>query len=224
VISEERLREAARRAGDAWEAGLPNPADCPHEFSPAFDRKMAKVLRKKSVRSSALRRVACLLLILVLGVTLFFKTDVRARSALSGWFIDHIPGAYHYFSSSETTADPDQIRYTLPEIPQGYEPYDFYTENNYVSNCYTNESGLGFSFEYIVGGSGPELYLDTHEAEAQTVYVSGSPAEFYQASSEEESNTLVWRDANTDTLFWISGFFSQDELISLAETVTLEEN
>ena len=46
MISDERLREAARQAEKKLLAGLPEPEDCEATFSPEFKRKMKKLLRR----------------------------------------------------------------------------------------------------------------------------------------------------------------------------------
>ena len=46
MISEERLRTAARAVSQAMIDSLPEPEDCHHDFSPEFERKMKKLLRR----------------------------------------------------------------------------------------------------------------------------------------------------------------------------------
>ena len=44
MISDKELQEAARRYEKALLAGLPEPEECPAVFSPAFERKMKKLI------------------------------------------------------------------------------------------------------------------------------------------------------------------------------------
>ena len=46
MISDERLREAARQAEKNLLASLPEPKDCEATFSPEFKRKMKKLVRR----------------------------------------------------------------------------------------------------------------------------------------------------------------------------------
>lgn len=46
MISDERLREAARQAEKNLLASLPEPEDCEATFSPEFKRKMKKLVRR----------------------------------------------------------------------------------------------------------------------------------------------------------------------------------
>ena len=62
MISEERLRQAAGAAVLALADSLPEPEECQHEFSPGFEQKMRKVLRRGNHPTvyRRLRRAACL--------------------------------------------------------------------------------------------------------------------------------------------------------------------
>ena len=42
MISEEMLKKAAAEADQAIRDSLPAPAECEHEFSPSFQRKMRR--------------------------------------------------------------------------------------------------------------------------------------------------------------------------------------
>ena len=44
MISDKELQEASRRYEKALLAGLPEPEECPAVFSPAFERKMKKLI------------------------------------------------------------------------------------------------------------------------------------------------------------------------------------
>jgi hypothetical protein len=225
VISEERLREAARRAGDAWEAGLPDPADCQHEFSPAFDRKMAKVLRKKShpVRSSALRRVACLLLVLVLGSAIWLGVDAQAREAVFGWLRDRIEDVWHYSYQGEPPAEFSS--YSL-DVPEGYWLESRIDSDGLVDEYYRNEEGLyiDFTYQYTSDHSASELYVLDENTEVKQVVIHGQTADLYLSSSEDENNTIIWTDPSTGALIDVTAFMDEAELIALAETVTPEKN
>ena len=46
MISDERLCKAAQQAEKAFLASLPEPKDCKATFSPAFERKMKKLVKR----------------------------------------------------------------------------------------------------------------------------------------------------------------------------------
>ena len=69
MITDEMLRIAATEANQAICDSLPRPEECDHQFSPRFERKMRRVIRRgrHPVAYKYLRRAACLLV----AVTLF---------------------------------------------------------------------------------------------------------------------------------------------------------
>lgn len=225
MISEERLRQAAHVAGDAMLAALPLPEECQHDFSAAFERKMRRVLRRGNHPGlyRGFQRVASFLLALLVGCGVWLSVDAQAREAFFGWVSERLDNAQHYFFSGSTEATPDTVRYVLTQIPDGYEPFDLYDGNGFVSNTYTNSAEQGFSFEYIMGDATEMFLLIGEEAEGHTVSVHGKAAEFYPARKETESSTIVWKDEETGALLYISGFFEENYLIELAESVIKEE-
>ena len=49
MISDETLKKATAEADQAIRDSLPAPAECEHEFSPSFQRKMRRTFRKAKV-------------------------------------------------------------------------------------------------------------------------------------------------------------------------------
>ena len=71
MITEEMLRIAAAEADQAIRDSLPHPADCDHQFSPRFERKMKRVIRRgrHPVAYKFLHRAACLLVVVLRPAT-----------------------------------------------------------------------------------------------------------------------------------------------------------
>ena len=77
MISEERLRQAAIVAGKAYTDSIPAPESFYHNFSPAFERKMRRVLRRGNhpVVYRVLQRVAGLLLTIVVSGSILLSVN-----------------------------------------------------------------------------------------------------------------------------------------------------
>ena len=69
MISDERLREAARQAEENLLASLPKPEECEATFSPEYKRKMKKLARRTDhpVIYWVQKAVACILLTILIG-------------------------------------------------------------------------------------------------------------------------------------------------------------
>ena len=87
MISDERLCKAAQQAEKAFLASLPEPKDCKATFSPAFERKMKKLVKRTDhpIMYWIQKSVACLILILLLGGGSVLALSTEARAAFVGW-------------------------------------------------------------------------------------------------------------------------------------------
>ena len=87
MISEEMLKKAAAEADQAIRNSLPAPADCKHEFSPSFQRKMRRIFRKANhpVIYQLPKYAACFVLVVALAGGTWLTVDVEARAAFFAW-------------------------------------------------------------------------------------------------------------------------------------------
>lgn len=90
MISDERLREAARQAEEKLLASLPKPEDCEATFSPEYKRKMKKLARRTDhpVIYWVQKAVACILLTILIGGGGVLTFSTEARAAFVGWIMD----------------------------------------------------------------------------------------------------------------------------------------
>ncbi len=225
MISEERLRQAAGAAALALTDCLPAPEECQHEFSPGFDRRMRKVLRRGNHPTvyRGLRRVASFLLVLLLSGSIWLAVDTEAREAVFGWISERVEGAYHYFFRGERTSQNYLTEYTLSKIPEGYHKKDVfetysYTETTYLETATGRYLSLGWLHPSTETET-PELFFLTGDMEREQAQVNGRAAEFYRDDTGNNANVIVWRDEERATLLYLSGYFDKESLIDLAENV-----
>ena len=223
MISEERLRTAARAVSQAMIDSLPEPEDCHHDFSPEFERKMKKLLRRSRHWGlyQGMKRAACFFLVLLLSGGAFLTVNAEARGIVFGWVSERVEDAQRYFFAGNSTEGAANIHYTLPTVPEGYEEWGSYDEGNGWSTLYCKED-LFLEFGYYM--EPPEevtmsLYFTTDDMERTALSVHDMPAEYYQDHTGEISNLIVWVDSETNTLFYISGYLDKDQLVELAESV-----
>lgn len=227
MIPEDMLRQAAREAQRAYLDSLPEPADCRHTFSPAFARRMKRLLRKKKPTPlrRGLRRVAGFVLVVLLCGTLVLSTNARAYEAFFGWVREQVEGAQGYFHQGEDTPSSEIVRYQI-DIPEGYWLEDSTEVGGFFDYFYANESNeyITFTYQYVTENSASALYVDDREAERQQVIIHGNPADLYISYSEEADNTIVWFDKETGALINVNAFMGKEDLIKLAESVVPVEN
>ena len=227
MIPEDALRRAAREADRALADSLPDPADCAHTFSPKFQRRMARLIRRHRHKGlyRGLRRAACVLLAVLLGGTVFLSTNAQAREAFFGWVREQVEGAQRYFHQGNVTSTSEIVRYQI-DVPEGYWLEDSLEAEGYFDYYYVNDDGdsIEFTYQYETEDAGGELYVDDRETEKKQVMVCGTPGELYLSNEEEMSNTVIWMDQSTGALIDVTAFLDEDALLDLAETVTAVEN
>ncbi len=233
MISEERLREAAQRAGKALADSLPEPEDCHHEFSPELERKMQRLIRKHRRLGfyRGLKRVACVLLLFLLCGGTFLTVNAEAREIVFGWVSESVENTRHYFFREENTGEanwepPSKIYYELPKVPEEYWLDHTSDEETYHNKVYVNEKGQYLTFGYNTKEtptSNSDVVFGVDGLEKTTVLVHGLPADYYFDDTGEESNLIVWRDEENEVLLYVIAYLDKDEMIALAESVIREE-
>ena len=232
MISEERLREAAKEAAMALADSLPEPENCPDFVPPEFEPQWRTPHQgnRRKWQWNAFTRVACFLAVVILGGTVFLGTNVQAKDGVFGWIGDLRGGVSHYFFDGPDVAETIGVAYSLGEIPEGYWPSpgaEITETDTWTGKLYENADGLLLAFGYLERetiNSSSEIFFNVGDTPKSRAFVHGKPADCYLDESNETGSLIVWMDRETDTLLYISGFFSEKELVKLAESVIREEN
>ena len=225
MISEERLRQAAGAAVLALADSLPEPEECQHEFSPGFEQRMRKVLRRGNHPTvyRRLRRAACFLLAILLSGSVWLTVDTEAREVVFGWISERVEGAYHYFFRGERTSQDYLTGYTLSKIPEGYKESNQIETEEYSIKIFVEAStGNYLTLGWLhpsTGDEEPEIFFLTGAMKKELVQVNEQSAELYLDETGEKGNVIVWREEKENTILYISGYFDKEALIDMAESV-----
>ncbi len=221
-LTEDRLRAVAREAGDALDhAPLP-------EEDHAFSEKYRRAVRQMEGRSrhpawsAGLRRVAVILVVLLLPFSGWMTVDAQARGIVFGWIRETIPFFQTYSSPNDAVIE-TPVHYEL-SVPAGYELIDHYTSDTFCDEYYLDAEGdaLSFSYQYVTDSSSSILTVIDKDAQRVDTTVHGNPADLYLSLDPDGSNTIVWTEAATGALIQITATMDQDELTALAEHVTIK--
>ena len=197
-------------------------------FSPAFEKKMKKLIRRAGhpIRYRVVRVAACFLLAVLLcgGMILTFSSE--ARAAFLSWIRTREESTFVYrFSGSETTELPS---YILGWLPEGYEEMKRTQTVSFVSYIYRRTDGdelLNFTYHPMSDGMANAVgSIATNEIIPESVTVNGMEGDFYQAPDATESSYLIWFDYDANLVFDLSGFFDKEVLLRIAENVRLEDS
>jgi len=215
MVSNERLKRAARLAGDIIISDLELSGEAEHSFSPEFERSIEELGRKlKGGRHmTAWQRAACFFLALLVGTGIWLTVDTEARAEIFGWIKEQYETVFHYHFEGGASGEAQE--YELGWVPDGYA---FKARMEEVDGCtLIYGSGLTFSFNY--GNNTQDVFLfNEGEIEILPSEVNGAHAEFYFSPDSSERNAFIWFDEN-QTMFTILGYCDEDEMIKMAESV-----
>ena len=223
MITDEMLRQAAEEAALAINEHLPSPEECHHDFSPGFKKKILKLDRKVKhpVFYKITKIVACFLLIFIIGTTSILTFSPEVRAAVFGWFRSVCESFYEY-GFEGTPSEEKNIEYKLEWIPDGYTLTSRETIAGNTDAWYEDKTNDQILFSYTSATNDTGLYVESEGAIHSTVDISGNQADLYISEDQTGRNIIVWIDAKTDTLLFINGHLSEDELIKMAKSVITE--
>ena len=221
MISEEMLKKAAAEADQAIRDSLPAPADCKHEFSPSFQRKMRRTFRKANhpVIDKLPKYAACFVLVIALAGGTWLTVDVEARAAFFAWVREQYEAFVEYRFIGEAPQESEIVDYELAWLPEGFSLQKEQSLGNSSYLTYANDSGQRILFSYLQGDDVTSLFMMADYTEVQSVQIGNVEADFYQASRETSPNGLVWVSEEENMCFCITASLPKDTLLKLAEGV-----
>ena len=224
MISDERLREAAREAEEKLLASLPKPEDCEATFSPEYKRKMKKLARRTDhpVIYWVHKAVACILLTILIGGGGILTFSTEARAAFVGWVREVYETWFVYNYEGVDREFPEDNVFYPAWIPDGYYELKRSISDDKVSIIYENEEGYLLSFTYTRNRESVSVYSENQGTDVQTVTIGNTLADLYLDQREGNTNTLIWDDEEKGVIFVISAHCSGGELVEIAENITNE--
>ena len=141
MISEEMLKKAAAEADQAIRDSLPAPAECEHEFSPSFQRKMRRTFRKAKhpIIYKLPKYAACFVLALILTSGTWLTVDAEARAAFLAWVREQYEAFVEYRFIGE--APQESVEDELTWLPEGFSLQSEQDLDGGTYLTYTNDSG-----------------------------------------------------------------------------------
>lgn len=221
TFNDEQLRDAVEFLWQQYYENLPDVANYYPDFSEEFSNKMNRLCahykRQMRIKTLAKNVAAIALVILILGGSCLATSPV-ARAALRNWIVEIYEDIfiYHFFENSTQNEWND---YEITALPQGYT--NTYVENTagVCTKLYQQEDTI---LAFVYHKTDESLIHAVRDEQRTITQVDGLPADFY-SSHDGSANTLVWIDEKTQTVFSLSGFFEQEKLIEIAESIQIQK-
>ena len=195
-------------------------------FSPAFERKMKKLIRRADhpIRYRIAQAAACLLLAALLSGCTVLAVSPEARAAFVGWVRELSEGwsVYHYFGEKKDSLE--DIIYRPTWVPDGYEVISEYSDPWNVNIGYQKADEEFAMFSYSMYTDAMEAQVKSDGVEVKHILIGGHSADLYLDPEPGTANVLMWMNDEAGALFTISASFSGDEIIKMAESVEVLES
>lgn len=219
MISDERLREAARRAEENLLDSLPKPEECEATFSPEYKRKMKKLVHRTvhPVRYWVQKAVACILLTILVGGGSVLAFSTEARAAFVGWIREVYETWFVYKYEGEDQGFPQDTEFQITWLPEGFVEVSRSASEEQVRTLFQDKNSNFIVFLYTRSMESANLYIEESGVEAQSVQIGHLCADLYLDQQPDKANALVWSDQGI--LFWLHGNCSGEELIKIAESI-----
>lgn len=225
MISEEKLRTEARAYEKLMLDCLPNPDECEASFSPKFERKMKKLIRRTDhpYRYWVQKSAACFLLAVLLGggSLLTFSTD--ARAAFFGWMREVVENFFVYRYVGEDQEGLGGMVYRPTWVPDGYKVIQEDIDDVDITITYQNEEGELLAFICSRSSESIMFRVSQEDAILQQTYVGEYPADLYLDRNPGGGNVLIWQGEEESLFFDIWATFSGEEMIKMAESIEGQE-
>ncbi len=229
VLFDALLKTAATDAFEKEIRSLPSDTELNKQYtlSDVTDQKIRAMIHK-GLSKTKLRRfgkyfmqLAAVLAIAftILIVTLFSVEASREYiiETVINWKDNHVEINY---TPQEDVYEGDL--YLPVYMPDGFsEDYNDLTDDPYL---YVYENADGYTIHFLQseesGGTGTSRVDPGHMALSR-IEINGQPAKLYEGIREQDINILIW-EAN-DMEFQLHSYIDTDELIRIAESLTLQD-
>ncbi len=187
----------------------------------ANPKAWARHRRKKPIWKRALQTAAIFVLVCAITLGALIAISPTVRAAVINWVVKIFDthDEYRFDGNAGATILPMPC-YEITALPKGYvQNGDALELPNVTEFHYLNQEGKTLYFEYERMVEGHMIALMTENMDVSDVTVNGCPGQLYRSTDPEKSSALIWMDQDANLCFIIDGFFENEELIRMAESV-----
>ena len=212
MITEEMLCAAAARSCEIYVSYLERgyTPENQHEFSLQFEKKIKKLKRKADhpVFYHATKRIASIVLAILITGGVWITVDAEARAAFVGWVKEVYEEFFVYRFNDETDIQNEPYEYEFTWLPNGYVKLYEKDTGSRITRLYKNEAGQMLQFNCVYDPNETDIYVIAPTATVDDAVVNGYAADFIISGDERAANVLMWIDSN-NCAFYISAYLKK---------------
>lgn len=192
----------------------------PHEFSPEFERKMNRLIRRQrkpyfKLINTVGKRAACIAVCIIIAVSATALTSEAVREKILSFFVNTNPKNSSLTVESDTDA-PDTIE-EIYAITYDLSDYEIYYEeyNETKRNIVYQKDDVFVNFTQYTKERYENFGLNTEGAPVETIMINDYEAIYF--GDNHNYHHLVFN--NGDYIFYILTNIDKNELIDIAASV-----
>lgn len=205
------------------------------EPTPRYQRQITAMLedpfkwarkRARPVWKKAIQKVAVILLVFSLSLGSLMAVSPTVRAAVIRWVTEWYETHVIYRYSGETITE-EMPQYEITNLPEGYAEAEGERVEwpSYVSIIYQNKNDKNAQWiylRYIYMQQGTISNFVIEDADILPVTVNGLDGQLYLARNPEQSDsTITWIDPDKNILFAVDAALDADDILHIAESVSL---
>lgn len=213
-MTKSELKNAFREAASREFQDVPREnSQIQHEFSPAFEKKGKKLIRRERVGlwhlvNTAPKRVAVFAAALVMLVTTASSVEA-IREPVARFLV-----IMEYTFMGEKT-DTIEKEYKISVLPEGFSQTGYFREETGVTTTYENAHGDEISFSQSIA-SETDIIIDNEAVEMRTVDVAGREVQLYV---QETLSIALWHEDLYTLKLVLNGDFNEKGIIDIIQTI-----
>ena len=168
------------------------------------------------------RRAAIILITCVVALGGIMAISPTARAAVVRWVMEWYGDFIDYVYTGEQNSEA-LPQYEVSELPDGYVETIRNTAPGLVAVTYEDPKGDIIYFVYSFMHQGSQTNFILEDDEVYDVMVNKMRGQFFESHSPESRNSLTWIDTDSNIQFNLDCCFGIEELLHMAESVSLCE-
>lgn len=176
--------------------------------------------RERPLWRRAAQRAAVILLMCILAFGGVMAFSPAARAGVIRWVMERYGNRIDFVYSGEQNREA-LPEYGIAEPPEGYVETQRYASPGSALVVYEDQSGGAINLVYDYMSEGAMASYTLNEDDVFDITVHGMNGLFFQTRISGNNNSLTWIDESQNIQFSVDGNFDMEQLLALAESVSL---